>query len=117
MREIDVGDIVLARFPFVGVGEAMLSKWRPALVVEASIDGNLRVAYGTSQRVDRCAPWELSLSEREAEDAGLKVPTKFSFHSFVRTQGGAVRRIGRLPEGVFKGAATAAKNARKAGYI
>lgn len=76
------GDIVWCRMPDE-IG-APPSKARPALVIATGeIEGEAaaRVAYGTSQKVDRLHSGEFAIRQNDGDAylaAGLSVPTKFN---------------------------------------
>src|SRR5258706_13089836 len=79
-----VGDIVWCRFPELPDLQPG-PKPRPALVIRAEVrsDGvNVRVAYGTSQRVDQLVSGEFSITRNFHPQAyllaGLAEDTKFN---------------------------------------
>ena len=73
-----LGDIVLCRFPqSVGVPGP---KIRPALVIGVALQAHaVRVAYGTSKKLDRLYPTEFCIEQHSPGyiASGLSFPTKF----------------------------------------
>ncbi len=82
------GDIVQCRFPEARVGSPG-PKDRPALVIEVEEDPEdltasiVRVAYGTSQNIERRYPGEFTLRATDPT-AGLERDTKFDLGNTVR---------------------------------
>lgn len=82
------GDIVWCRFPrFEDIRPG--PKTRPALVLaveDRQTPVRVRVAYGTSRRVQEVTPWEFAITPDDGEPyrmAGLSQTTKFSMRSVV----------------------------------
>lgn len=71
-----VGAIVFAWFPEDENPHQPGPKFRPVIVVDLDHDNKrIRVAYGTSQKVDRCGRGEISFAKGEIN--GLPKDTKF----------------------------------------
>ena len=128
-----VGDIVWCRFPELPDLQPG-PKPRPALVtsVEIRSDGvNVRVAYGTSQRVDKLLAGEFSITRNFHPQAfllaGLAEDTKFNLGQAVelpwqdryfgvppRPKHGQTPKLGTLHPSVYQAAAAAHVAARRA---
>jgi hypothetical protein len=128
-----VGDTVWCRFPELPDPQPG-PKPRPALVIaiETRSDGvNVRVAYGTSQRVDQLLAGEFSISRNFHPQAfllaGLAEDTNFNLGEVVelpwhdryfgvppRPQHGQTPKLGTLHASVYQAAAAAHAVARRA---
>jgi hypothetical protein len=128
-----VGDIVWCRFPELADLRPG-PKPRPALVIAVEIrsDGvNVRVAYGTSQRVDQLLAGEFSITKNFHPQAfllaGLAEDTKFNLREVVelpwedryfgvppRPKHGQTPKLGTLQASVYQAAAAAHAAARGA---
>ncbi|HEV3019576.1 MAG TPA: hypothetical protein VGY49_11190 [Burkholderiaceae bacterium] len=128
-----VGDIVWCRFPELPDLQPG-PKPRPALVigVETRSDGvNVRVAYGTSQRVDQLLAGEFSITRNFHPQAfllaGLAEDTKFNLGEVVellwqdryfcvppRPKHGQTPKLGTLHASVYQAAAAAHAVVRRA---
>lgn len=107
------GDVVWTRFPEES-GISPGPKARPAVVLAVGkqpgiAEPVLRVAYGTSQHIDRLYPGEVLISERDGVDvlqlAGLDRATKFALGKVVELPFNAIWfedaprfRFGRHPK-------------------
>ena len=130
-----VGDIVWCRFPELPDLQPG-PKPRPALVIEVEIrsDGvNVRVAYGTSQRVDQLRAGEFSITRNFHPQAfllaGLAEDTKFNLGQAVelpwedryfdvppRPKHGQTPKLGTLHPSVYQAAAAAHAAARRGSH-
>jgi hypothetical protein len=128
-----VGDIVWCRFPELPDLQPG-PKPRPALVIgiETRSDGvNVRVAYGTSQRVDQLLAGEFSITRNFHPQAfllaGLAEDTKFNLGEIVelpwqdryfavppKPKHGQTPKLGTLHASVYQAAAAAHAAARRA---
>lgn len=97
---------------------------RPGLVVEVSLDeeggAHVRVAFGTSQGIDQCRPWEFAVRPEDGSAftaTGLNVATRFRFDKFVELPAAACRSIGVISHAIGPRLLRAAKAAKEFGYL
>ncbi len=129
-----VGDIVWCRFPELPDSQGR-PKPPPALVTGVKIRSegvNLRVAYGTSRRVDQLHTGEFSITRNFHPQAfllaGLAEDTKFNIGEVIelpwqdryfdvppRPKYGQTPKLGTLRPSVYRAAAAAHAAARRAG--
>ncbi|MEG3619820.1 type II toxin-antitoxin system PemK/MazF family toxin [Magnetovibrio sp. PR-2] len=105
-KKIEVGDIVLCRFPSEERPGMPGAKMRPCLVVKVRrktqfTRGAIEVVYGTSVSKKKPGTAIRVTSQQDLESAGLRKPSKFLMgkRAHVPIKGNFMgSRIGRLPD-------------------